>query len=1174
MRKKWRLHQGWFFREADVAESLLINGPDKQPGKWQAVTVPHTFRLEPYAHRGVTTAQGIGTYINYFPLDKTLENKNIFLTFEAVMGVSEVWLNDTLLYTNYGGYLPFVVNLSEAARFDGKENQLVVRANNQDDGQVPPGKPQELLDFTYFGGMYRDVWLEATDDIFITDAIYEQQENKGGIILEYPYVSKEKADVLVRVELRSTKTQETSFSLIYRIIDSNNNEIFCEHQQGNILANETNEFSKKIAIDSPKLWYLEDPSLYRLEVSVRMGNQLIDQKTLRFGLRKIQVDRTKGVLINDEVQPFLSGVNRHQDYPVIGNAAPASLQRRDALLFKEAGFQVVRGAHYPMSEAFLDACDELGLLVFEATPGWQWYPTNNPEPFASRVRENIRQMVRRNRNHPCILAYETVLNETYHVPHGFSKESALAALAEQPDAKVSAESYGYDASPEANGIDKEAEFVYGFQDPLEKTERAVMFLREYTDSYIEYYGKFHSRRVTRGTTDGFYPHGEARNLVKANQMLFRNLPEDYSLARCYQIQNENPAFVGAAIWTGIDSRGAGSLMSPCGIWDGYRLPKTAYWAYASQQDKKTVLHIASEWTETAPLLDKSEEPTLIGSDALREIYVYSNAAEVLLTVEKNAEILWESRTTPYHAEGADALPHPPFYFGQVPYEKGSTLRAKGFDQTGTLLIEETRQTAGEAHHINLSVDTLGIPMQADGNDLVFVRAEVVDRNGTLCTAAEQPIFFTVEGDAEIVGNGNLLAATNPAWAEAGIASIYIRAGMMPGKIKVTATAKDLVAGETELTTIPSIHETLESQVVLSVNKKEKASVNLSQHLVEGAIEHVSTAVNEKNIYPESILLKGSSRWQLMNKTYFQMDCQVVNGDEDAELLIYLDDVLRWKGQAGFLKLNVEGSKTLHMEIVADQPTEMMLLSPYFWCEKLDEVQTELSTNIAFGKPAKATVNTNQAENIWQDGSWFGQNPREGLQEWQVDLGKLYNVRNAKVLVGGQMGSDCTFYRYEIHTSVDQKNWIKQSENHRTSWTNGVLDYFTAQNVRHVKVTFKNVDGRLFAGIQEFEIYEDYGVDNVNEYALSGIVVKDNILVFNPNCLEYHLPEQTSLTIQALTFDPKATLTISGNVLEQPINHEMTAVVPLTIERNASKGVVDIMVSSASGKGSRTYKIYF
>lgn len=1174
MRQRWRLHQGWYFIEADATDCLGDKGPGKCPERWKEVTIPHTFRLEPYAHRGITTAQGIGTYIKYFPLDEKFKGKNLYLTFEAVMGVTDVWLNGILLHTNYGGYLPFVVCLNEAAYYDGRENILVIRTDNRDNGQVPPGKPQELLDFTYFGGMYRDVWLDVVEEIFITDPLYERKEGQGGIILEYPVISKEKARISVRSQVRSTKRREEQAALLYEVMDENGMVVTHDRKEVLLHAESAQDVEAELELINPSLWSLNTPTLYLMNVSVYLGKTLVDRKEIRFGIRKIEVDRKCGILINDEVQPFLSGVNRHQDYPVIGNAAPMSMQRRDAILIKEAGFSVVRAAHYPMSEAFLDACDELGLLVFEATPGWQWYPTDEPEPFSSRVRENIRQMVRRDRNHPCVLAYETVLNETYHVPYGFSRESALTALAEQKSAKIAGESYGYDARPEANGIDKESDFIYGFQDPLEKTEKAVMFLREYTDCYIEYYGEFHSRRVTRGTTDGFYPHGEARNLVKANQMLFRNLPEDYSLARCYKLRKENPAFVGAAIWTGIDSRGAGSQMSPCGIWDGYRLPKTSYWAFASQQEEKPILYIASEWTEKAPALDKSKEQATIGSDRLREIYIYSNVDKVILTVEEQGQIFWEKEGKPYREEGAENLLHPPFYFSQVPYAKGSILHAKGYDAKGKLLVEEERRTAGRPHHLKVSADTLGIPLQADGNDLVLVRAQIVDKDGTLCTNAEQRIFFEVEGDAGLVGDGDLLAEANPAWAEAGIASIYVRAGYTAGEITVCASGKELLEGRLEMTIRPSQDKSIMGTTFAHVKTGRKGQANLLSHELTGVIEEIPNAEVDGEVYPESILLKGTTCWKLEGETYFKTGCKILSGDESAEILIYLDDVLRYRGKAEERKICVEGAREMRIEVRADLPTEVLLLSPYLWYEKIEKEETELSENIAFGKSAGASVHSEHAGDLWNDGAWFGANPRDGLQEWWVDLGDAYPVRNAKVFVGGQMGSDCTFYEYEIYTSEDGEVWKKQAENRRTSWSNGILDCFTAQNVRYVKVRFLNVDGRLYAGIQKFEIYEDYGVDSVSEYALSGVVAENNDLVFEPNCLEYSLPKQEELTIQALAFDPKAKVMVAGEAVEHPEDHRIRSVCPVKVQRKNCGGIVEIQVFAASGKGVRTYKIYF
>lgn len=1193
MRKKWRLYQNWYFASEDLSDKIAEYGPQKRPELWEEVTLPHTFRLEPYAHRGITTAQGIGTYIKVFPLKESLHTKNLYITFEAAMGVTDVWLNGVLLHTkladktsseetgehtNYGGYLPFVVCLNDAAYFNGKDNVLVVRTNNHDDGQVPPGKPQENLDFTYFGGIYRDVWLEATESVYITDPLLEDEERGGGILLEYPVVSKERAVVSAQTQIRSGLEEEQTVILRHEILGKNDICVAAWEKEFVIKSGEAKTLTSELEVKNPELWSLESPNLYYDRATVWKDGELLDEKKTRFGIRKIEVDRSQGLLINGEVQPFLSGINRHQDYPVVGNAAPGSMQKRDAVLYKEAGFKVIRAAHYPMSEEFLNACDELGLLLFEATPGWQWYPTGDPEPFSSRVRDNIRQMVRRDRNHPCVLAYETVLNETYHVPFGFSRESAKTALAEQQSAKIAAESYGYNAAPEANGIDREADFVYGFQDPLEKTEKAVMFLREYTDCYIEYYGQFESRRVTRGVTDGFYPSGEARNLVKANQMLWRNLDDEYSLAKCYELRSENPAFVGAAIWTGIDSRGAGSLMSPCGVWDGYRLPKTSCYAFASQQEEKPILYLASEWSEKASVMDKADEICTIGSDSLREIYVYSNAATVTLSVELAGNILWEKSAVPYTDEKAGYLPHPPFSFAEVPYSKGTTLCAKGYDKDGNLIAQEERKTAGTPHHLHLYADLLGIPMQADGNDLVFLRAEVLDEQGTICTDVESRVYFQTEGDAEIVGTGNLFVEANPAPVEAGIASVYLRAGKTPGTIKVHAEAKGLKGDVIEVTLDPSKYSDIESGRFEAVNECCKKTANLSAHPMSGEAERVAEYQENGEMNLESIRLQGTACWKLHGETYLQLKTRIAEGDKDAELFFYMDDVLRLRTKAAQSKkmvLYTEGASEMRIELRACVPSEVILLSPYFWNGEVADEKPAIFANIAEGKPATASVRSEWAENVWrEDDMWLGGPPRDGLQEWQVDLGETVDVRNAMVQVGGQMGSDCTFYQYEIHTSADGENWEKQAENKRTSWSNGVLDYFTARNVRYVKVVFLSVDGKLSAGIQKFEIYRDYGVDSVKEYALAGIVAENNDLVFSPECLEYTLPEQEKLTIRALAFDPKACVSICGTPTERMEGQKIMSAEPVTVTRESCNGEAVIEVQAASGRGIRRYKLHF
>lgn len=1207
MRQKWRFHQGWYFTAENMENDVTRIEPERKPELWEEVTLPHTFRLEPYIHTGVMTAQGIGVYYKRFPLDANLREKNLFMTFEAVMGVTDVWLNGVLLHTkladkttdqtdeahtNYGGYLPFVVCLNDVAYFDGSDNILVVRTNNQDNGQVPPGKPQELLDFTYFGGIYRNVWLEAVEKVYITDPLYEDVENGGGILIEYPLISTQKSIVAIKTQICSTTNVNSTIILTHEISKTDGKCVVSWKESVTIWPQSLRDFNVELEINNPDLWSLDSPSLYHLTTSIWAENNmqdqkitLLDRKITRFGIRQIEVDRNKGLLINGNVQSLLSGVNRHQDYPIIGNAASASMQKRDAILFKKAGFQVVRAAHYPMSEHFLDACDELGLLLIEATPGWQWYPTDEPEPFSSRVRNDIRQMVRRDRNHPCVLAYEIALNETYHVPYGFTRESAKVALAEQKSAKIAAESYGYDASPKANGLDRESDFIYGFQQPLEKTEKAVMFLREYTDCWIESYGQFSSRRVTRGRTDGFYPYGEARNLQKANQMLWASLEEDYSLANCYALRKENPAFVGCAIWTGIDSRGARSQMSPCGIWDGFRLPKTSYWAFASQHVKEPMLYLASEWTEKAPVLDKSDGVYPFGTDDFRDIYVYSNAASVVLTVEQGDTILWEGREKPYTEWEATLLPHPPFRFKEVPYRKGTVLRACGYDLDGNLIAKDERQTAGAPHHIQLWADFLGIPMEADGNDLVLLHANILDKNGMLCTGAEHSVYFQIEGDAEIIGTSDLLSRANPASAEAGIASAYLRAGKTVGTVLITALANGLCSDHIEISLKTPKYQDIPSGHFEKISDKKTGRANLSTHYMSrdedlvSLVDVIPLAEVDGELYPDSIGFHNIISFELRGESYLETGCKIQSGDQEAELLFYLDDVLGWHGKASQkdrITIPVGGAKELKVKLRTNSPTKALLLSPYLWNAKIEGDESELRENIAFGKPAFASVNSKAAEDIWNVDSWgwLGGSTADGEQEWYVDLGGLFDVRNAMVHVGGQMGSDCTFYQYEIHTSSDGTHWVKQTENRRTSWSNGVLDYFTAKDVRYVKVLFVKVDGILFAGIQKFEIYQDYGVDSVLEYALKGIVVDGNDLVFSQNCLDYTLPVQNQLTIRALACDFNAKVSICGKVISQPKDGRIQSVEPVTVWHDDCCGTAVIEVCAASGRGIRRYNLHF
>lgn len=183
--------------------------------RWENVNLPHTVREEAYINSGGENYQGPAMYRKHFYLPESYGNKKLYVEFEAVMGVTDVWVNGKHLQgqmasktgenTQYGGYLPFVLDITESVHCDGRRNVITVLTDNSDNTTVPPGKPQGELDFTYFGGIYRSVWLHSVNDVHITDSVFEDITGGGGISVDYPEVTEEQAVVEVKTHVRNEK---------------------------------------------------------------------------------------------------------------------------------------------------------------------------------------------------------------------------------------------------------------------------------------------------------------------------------------------------------------------------------------------------------------------------------------------------------------------------------------------------------------------------------------------------------------------------------------------------------------------------------------------------------------------------------------------------------------------------------------------------------------------------------------------------------------------------------------------------------------------------------------------------------------------------------------------------------------------------------------------------------
>ena len=323
------------------------------------------------------------------------------------MHEADVYLNGKHIYKHIGGFLPFYIDISDNVLF-GKANCILVKLNNQDSPDIPPGKPIKNLDYNYYGGIYRNAWLVIKNKIYINDAVQAGHENGGGVLLHDEEVSDKLAKLVVKTEVNNDFDQQKKVSVKIVLTDKAGNTVATSAiDEQSLKAHSFGSFTSNLTVNDPKLWSPLHPDLYKVQVQVLENGKTIDEQTFNTGIKIIKFE-AGGFLLNGEKFKIV-GTNRHQEYPYIGYALSDNAQYRDAWKIKSAGYNFVRCSHYPPSPAFLDACDELGILVMDAIPGWQFF---GGHAFQENSFQNIRDMIRRDRNHAAIVLWEASLNET------------------------------------------------------------------------------------------------------------------------------------------------------------------------------------------------------------------------------------------------------------------------------------------------------------------------------------------------------------------------------------------------------------------------------------------------------------------------------------------------------------------------------------------------------------------------------------------------------------------------------------------------------------------------------------------------------------------------------------------------------------------------------------------
>lgn len=737
-------NSGWQFTRTAGDFATPAEGSD-----WQLVDLPHTPVIEP---RIVNDQwQGIAFYRKDFDAPLDWQGQVVLLRFEAAMRVAHVRVNGEPVLEHWGGYLPFTIDLSELLNYGGA-NQIEVRLDNRDNPLIGP-KPLAQLDFNTYGGLYRGVTLMVRPPVYLSDEMLAARQAGGGLFVTYPEVSTERATIRLQADIQNS-TSEAVGARIQHILLDGDAVIATVDEALRIAPLAIGRSVTSMEISDPRLWSPQFPNLYTLQTRVTDESGNIDVSERRIGVRSIAFSDDGQLLLNGE-PTYLRGVNRHQEYPYVGYATSPQADYRDALLIKRAGFDYVRLSHYPHSTAFMEAADELGLLLLDALPGWQFY---NPDPrFSDQVVRTCEDMIRRDRNHPSVLAWECSLNET-DMPTALVERLVQTVRDEYPGDQGFAAGWlpvGYDIYLQAR------QHRLQHYDPPSKP----YVVSEYGD--WEYYAQNAGFAQDRW---GDLKEEERTSRQALGSGERRLLQQAFNIQEAHNDNLRTPAFADS-YWVMFDyNRGYADDLELSGIMSLERVAKPSYAFFRSQRapgvhsaagDSGPMVSIASYWTP----------------DSNPRVTVFGNVEEVELFL--NGRSL--GRHTATIDEFSDQLAFPPFHFNVGGFAPGE-LRAVGYTD-GQSAVYDVVRTPGPATTICYYTDDLGVEPVA--GDVVFLRAQVMDQIGNRAIKSDAEVTFQIRGHAEIVGPSSNIA-------EAGIASVLIRYGKVSGNgIEVKLYSSDL-----------------------------------------------------------------------------------------------------------------------------------------------------------------------------------------------------------------------------------------------------------------------------------------------------------------------------------------------------------------------------------------------
>lgn len=778
------MNTDWAFYRGDVEEGHKAELDDSG---WMPAVIPHIMQLETKHCGGNSIYDGIGWYRRYFKLPAEYKGKRIVVSFEGVMTNCDVYLNGEKITTHHGGYMGFVADLTDRINWDGN-NILAVRVSAEYDPLTPPGKPQDKMDFYYYSGIYRNVSMVITDKVYITDPLQEDIIAGGGQFVTFPEVTKERAKTHLSTHIRNLTDEYKDLTVLSRLRDTTGHVVAQTETPVRLLKQSDETVEQDLVIDSPTLWHPYTPYLYTLQTQLLSGNRVLDETNKKIGIRTIRYTAEEGFFINGE-KLYMRGANRHQAYANVGDAASNSMQARDVIDLKRGGYNAVRAAHYPADPAFLDACDQYGLLVVECIPGWQFY--NPDSTFIRRLYDIGRQMIRRDRNHPSVVLWETALNESRY-PVSLAKEIQELSHAEYPGDQM------YTAGDYFGHADMEPYYDV-FYKQVSRFPKDGDVMSNYPEDFISVKPLF-----TREWGDGVgeKPRVSLKENEEEQMRQCRSRIEQLNGQGYFDwcMLDANPHMGGHFIWSYNDyARGSQDETMYSGVVDINRYPKFSYFMLQSMRDQS----VSQPGLYEGPMVFiASYNASDDFSSSTTDITVFSNCEEVrLYRNDKPVGKQTREERTPFYRSIVEKGGSPVFIFNAGAYEAG-TLRAEALTD-GKVIATHNVTTPEKADHLVVDIKTNGITPVADGSDMIPVYVKVCDKNGSLVYNSQQEIGIKVSGEGTLIGDTISRIGINPQKVEGGIGFAFIRTTKKAGNITVEATADGLLAGKAEVRTVPA-----------------------------------------------------------------------------------------------------------------------------------------------------------------------------------------------------------------------------------------------------------------------------------------------------------------------------------------------------------------------------------